>query len=123
MIAWLAYWNPHSVGLDALRSSNAFPLARCRASTSLRRFAVRFQFVRFANIAIKIYHADRGQVTGNRAQPVRVWGLQLPNYQITQSPNFSEFAANFPALVSFNPCSPSRSSILASSAPSSAPFQ
>src|SRR5258708_33400217 len=50
MIAEPSCVNPHSVGLEALRSSSFRPPARWRASASASRFVLRFQFVRSANM-------------------------------------------------------------------------
>src|SRR5271154_6033353 len=50
-MAWRSYSKPHSVGFEALRSSNGFPAARCLARASLKRLECRFQFVRPANIS------------------------------------------------------------------------
>ena len=50
MMAAVSYRKPHSVGLDALRSSNRRPLALCCSRASASRFGFRFQFVRKANI-------------------------------------------------------------------------
>src|SRR5579884_2333147 len=50
-----SYLNPHSVGLEALRSNNRLPEVFWRSSASVRRFCFRFQLVREENMHEKLY--------------------------------------------------------------------